>query len=276
MKEVKLVIKVKRLLKRGKIPKWLHHFGPKKYEFWTHFFCLLLKQACKMSYRRVSKLLAELGFKVPTYSALCKSLKRLTVKQLELLLQATNQFKKTLVAAVDGFYFSQVNPSFAYLDRIKRGFPRKNTQCVGIIDTKRKKWLGVTTRRKPRGEYRLAEKLLTKLLTLIEILVADKGFDVNQFYKSLKKLGIKGIIPVKKGTHKGFFRNFMRKFFRTRTYHRRSIIESAISRLKRLYGNFLYSKNTLQQRKEILLRLIADNLNIGSPTSWFKFIEIFN
>lgn len=273
MKEVKLVIKVKRLLERGKIPRWLHHFGPKTYEFWTHFFCLLLKQACKMSYRRVSKFLRELGFKVPTYSALCKSLKRLTVKQLELLLQATNQFKKTLVGAVDGFYFSQVNPSFAYLDRIKRGFPRKNTQCVGIIDTRRKKWLAIKTRRKPVGEYRLALKLLTKLLTLIEILVADKGFDVNKFYKLLKKIGIRGIIPVKKGVHRGFFRNFMRKFFRTRTYHRRSIIESAISRLKRLYGNFLYSKNTLQQRKEVLLRLIADNLDIGS---WLKFTKIFN
>ena len=229
-----------------------------------------------MSYRRVPKFLSELGFRVPSYSALCKSLKRLTVKQLELLLQATTQFKKTLVGAVDGFYFSQVNPSFAYLDRIKRGFPRKNTQCVGIIDTKRKKWLGVTTRRKPVGEYRLAQKLLTKLFLLVEILVADKGFDVNDFYKLLKSLGIKGIIPVKKGIHRGFYRNFMRKFFRTRTYHRRSIIESAISRLKRLYGNFLYSKNTLQQRKEVLLRLIADNLNIGSPKPWFKLMEIFN
>lgn len=276
MKEVKLVIKIKRLLKRGKIPRWIHHFGPKKYESWIHFFCLLLKQACKMSYRRVSKLLTDLGFKVPTYSALCKSLKRLTVKQLELLLQATNQFKKTLVGAVDGFYFSQVNPSFAYLDRIKRGFPRKNTQCVGIIDTRRKKWLGVTTRRKPRGEYCLAKKLLTKLLTLIEILVADKGFDVNEFYKLLKKIGIKGIIPVKKGIHRGFFRNLMKKYFRTRTYHRRSIIESAISRLKRLYGNFLYSRNTLQQRKEVLLRLIADNLKIGKPIYYLKFSEIFN
>lgn len=223
-----------------------------------------------MSYRRVSKFLRDLGFKVPTYSALCKSLKRLTVKQLELLLQATNEFKKTLVAAVDGLYFSQVNPSFAYLDRVKRGFPRKNTQCVGIIDTRRKKWLAVSTRRKPVGEYRLAKKLLTKLLTLIEILVADKGFDVNDFYKLLKTLGIRGIIPVKKGTHKGFFRNFMKKYFRTRTYHRRSIIESLISRLKRLYGNFLYSRNTLQQRKEVLLRLIADNLKIGS------YIKIFN
>src|SRR3989344_9005674 len=108
----KLEKKVKTLLKRAKIPRWLHHFGPKKYEFWIHFLCLVVKQACKMSYRRISKFLREIGvdFEIPTYFALCKCLKRLTVKQLELLLQATIQFKKTLVGAVDGLYFPQVNP----------------------------------------------------------------------------------------------------------------------------------------------------------------------
>lgn len=268
MKEVLLEKKVKSLLSRAGLPRFLHRFGPKWYPFWIHFFCLLLKQACKMSYRRVVKFLKGLGFKVPTYSALCKCLKRLSVQQLELLLQATNRFRSTLVAAVDGLYFSQVNPSYAYLQRVKRGFPRKNTQCVGVIDTRRKKWLGIQTRRNSIGEYKLAKKALTKLLTIISTIVGDKGFDVNDFHKLLKKLGIKAIIPVKKGVHRGFFRNFMRQFWRTRTYHRRSIIESAISRLKRLYGNFLYSRKTIQQRKEILLRLIADNLNIGKQKTF--------
>jgi len=33
---VKLVYKVKRLIRRADCPRWLHHFGPKKYEFWNH------------------------------------------------------------------------------------------------------------------------------------------------------------------------------------------------------------------------------------------------
>lgn len=216
-----------------------------------------------MGYRRASKFLNDLGFNAPTYSALCKCLKRLTVQQLELLLQATNEFKKTLVAATDGMYHSQTNPSFAYLKRIKQGLPRKTTQSVGVYDTRRKKWLAVKTRRNKIGEYKLATKALTKLVTLIAIIVGDKGFDINKFHKFCKQQNIKTIIPVKKGVHRGFFRNFMRQFWRTRTYHRRSIIESAISRLKRLYGGFLYSHTTIQQRKEVLLRMIADNLRIG-------------
>ena len=180
-----------------------------------------------------------------------------------LLLEATNEFKKTLVAATDGLYFSQNNPSFAYLKRVKRGLPRKTTQSVGVYDTQRKKWLAVKTRRDKIGEYKLAKKAMKKLVTIISILVADKGFDINKFHEFLKKQGIRAIIPVKKNVHKGFFRNFMRKFFRNRTYTRRSIIESAISRLKRLYGGFLYSHTTIQQRKEVLLRMIADNLRLG-------------
>lgn len=243
------------------MPEFLHRFGPKWYPCWMHFLCLLVKQACKLSYRRVCRFLRDLGFDVPTYSALCKFLKRLSQKQLELLLRATIKFERTVVAAVDGMYFSQVNPSFAYLKRVKRGFPRKNTQTVGFYDTRRKKWLAASTRRKNIGEYKLAEEAVAKLAITIGILVADKGFDINKFYRLLKQHGIKGIIPVKKGVHRGFFRNFMRKYFRTRTYHRRSIIEAGISRLKRLYGGFLYSRNAYQQRKEILLRMIADNLN---------------
>jgi len=263
MREGRIIRKIKRLLRRAKIPAHPNHFGSKKFEFWKHFFCLILKQGCKKSYARISGFLSDLGFEAPCASALCKCLKRMTVKQLEVLLQATNEFKKTLVAAVDGLYFSQNNPSFAYLKRIKRGLPRKTTQSVAFYDTRRKKWLAVKTRRKSIGEYKLAKKAMEKLLTVICTLVADKGFDINKFYEFLKKHGIKGIIPVKKGTHKGFFRNFMRKFFRKRTYHRRSLIESGISRLKRLYGGFLYSHKTTQQRKEVLLRMIADNLRIG-------------
>ena len=167
------------------------------------------------------------------------------------------------MAEKEGLYFSQNNPSFAYLKRIKRGLPRKTTQSVGVYDTRRKKWLAVKTRRDHIGEYKLAKKAMAKLITLIAILVGDKGFDINKFHEFCKRQGIKAIIPVKKRVHRGFFRNFMRQFWRTRTYHRRSIIESAISRLKRLYGGFLYSHTTVQQRKEVLLRMIADNLRLG-------------
>ena len=66
-KEVKLIKKVKRLLRRANLPRWLHHFGPKKYEFYQHVLALFIRQACRLSLRRVTKLLRSLGFDVPTF-----------------------------------------------------------------------------------------------------------------------------------------------------------------------------------------------------------------
>ena len=55
-KEIRLVNKVKRLLRRLGMPRWLHHFGPKKYEFYQHFAALLVRAFCQLSYRRVKQL----------------------------------------------------------------------------------------------------------------------------------------------------------------------------------------------------------------------------
>ncbi|HLC78982.1 MAG TPA: hypothetical protein VJG83_00995 [archaeon] len=38
MKEGKIIRKIKRLLWLACVPKWLHHFGPKKFEFWKRLY----------------------------------------------------------------------------------------------------------------------------------------------------------------------------------------------------------------------------------------------
>ena len=76
-REVKLVKKVSSLLSKINCPKYLHHFGPKKYKFMQHAIALLLKEVLRLSFRRVSKILIMFGIEVPTYSALCKSRKRI-------------------------------------------------------------------------------------------------------------------------------------------------------------------------------------------------------
>src|SRR3989344_4180428 len=97
-KEEKLVNKIKRLLKRLRRPRWLHHFGPKTYEFWEHVMTLLLKECFKLSFRRVSKLLRMLGINVPSYSALCKMRKRIPFWMWKEILQMTANFNSHLVA----------------------------------------------------------------------------------------------------------------------------------------------------------------------------------
>src|SRR3989344_2087489 len=77
-KEERLTRKIKRLLRQMNYPRWLHHFGPKTYELWQHVFAFVVMAICRLSLRRVSKLLKMFGYEVPTFSALCKSRKRIS------------------------------------------------------------------------------------------------------------------------------------------------------------------------------------------------------
>jgi len=79
MKQTNLSINIRRLLKKLNCGEYLHHFGPKKYKFKQHIFALMLKEVCRMSFRRLANFLEMLGIKTPTYSALCKSRKRIPV-----------------------------------------------------------------------------------------------------------------------------------------------------------------------------------------------------
>ena len=113
-KEVKLTRKINRLLKKIGCPRYLHHFGPKTYKFLQHALALLLKEVMQCSFRRISKLLSLLGSEVPTYSALCKSRKRIPFWIWNNLLKQTAGLSSGMIA-VDGAGFSRTNPSFHYV-----------------------------------------------------------------------------------------------------------------------------------------------------------------
>ncbi|MEM3126858.1 MAG: hypothetical protein QW331_02210 [Candidatus Woesearchaeota archaeon] len=42
-KTERLIQKLKRLLRTAKQPRWLHHFGPKTYEFIEHLHALFIR-----------------------------------------------------------------------------------------------------------------------------------------------------------------------------------------------------------------------------------------
>ena len=139
-KKNKLINKVKHLIRKAGLPRWLHHFGPKKYEFWQHAIALIIKQECRLSYRRVSNLLKSLGFKVPTYSALAKMSRRVPIAVWQLLLKATIN-NKIHIAAIDGTGMSRPLPSPYYYKRIDKPYPIEIPLKLSIaVDTRTKKY----------------------------------------------------------------------------------------------------------------------------------------
>jgi len=75
-REERIQNKVKCLLRKLNAPRWLHHFGPKTYEFYMHLVALLIRSYCKLSYRRIVKLLNLLGGLYAQANLLCKTPQR--------------------------------------------------------------------------------------------------------------------------------------------------------------------------------------------------------
>ena len=261
-REVKLVNKIKHLLKRANVPRHLHHYGPKKYEFHQHAFALFIRQACKLSLRRVEKLLRGLGFEVPTYSALCKMNKR-AVSILIKLFEQTCAFAQVLVASIDATGLARANPSLYYIKRIDRKKPIKRPLKLSYIaDTKRKKILALKIRSKPRHDIIDAEYLIRKMHVKPKILVADKGYDSESLHEFCYDNGIISMIPSKKSTKKGFYRKKMKNYWRTRTYHRREVSESLFGATKQKYGASVSSRSFQSQKSDMYVRAILHNLSL--------------
>jgi len=267
MKEkTKLVNKVKRLIKKLGLPRWLHRFGPKKYEFLHHAIAYIVKQECKLGYRRVTRLLRWLGIKCPCPSALCTSFNKIPLELWQRLLAATVSSRINL-AAVDATGLSRPLPSPYYYRRIDKPYPVEIPLKFSLaVDTCTKKILSLRLRSKKAHDIRDFKYLIRRLPSKPNKVVADKGYDANWTHKFCYSLSILAIIPARNYGSKKIPRHDTRyrkrgmKLFRKRTYNRREIIESVISAFKRKFGASVSSVKFSAQRAELYCRAITHNI----------------
>ena len=267
-KEERLVNKLKRLLKRLRAPRYLHHFGPKTYEFYEHLQALIIRAVCKLSYAGVKKLLDSLGIRCPSKSALHYTMQRISSAFWQKMLEITSSGIHYLIA-LDSTGFSRVNPSYHYLRRINGAMPKIPVKLSCTFDTKKKKFCAAKISVLPRHDIKDAKYLIKK--TNPKIVVADKAYDANSLHKYCNENNIEAHIPIReygKSKHNNFSaRRKASKHFRLRTYHRRELVESGNSALKRKYGSSVSSRSARMIRAELYLRLNCNNL-------FLKIIEI--
>ena len=256
-KEDKLVKKVKRLIKRLGMSRWLHHFGPKTYEFYEHFVALLVRFFCRLSYRRVKQLLDLLGIRCPSKSALQYTAAKLGSGFWQKVIKLTSGGAHYLVA-IDSTGLSQTNPSYHYLRRIDGKLPKIPIKLSTSFDTKKKKFCAGKVRVLPAHDLKDAQQLIKN--SYPKIVVADKGYSSEKLYEFAADKNILLMIPKKSNTKKGFYRNKMLKQFRLRTYHRRELGESGNSSFKRKYGHSVSSKTVRTIRTEVMGRLACHNI----------------
>jgi len=257
----KLLLKIQCLLREIKCPRFLHHFGPKKYQLKHHLYALILMEAFQLSLRRVEKLLALLGVKVPTYSALCYRRKKIPSWIWNKLMQMTaGMMHKTV--AIDATGFSRTNPSFHYLRRAYReGYMRGYAKLSMLYDVDKNKIIKIHVRTRPAHEIRDAAFLLRSCAT--ECLLADKAYDAEWLHQYCFERGIKTVIPRKSNIKRGFYRRKQLKNYSDERYHQRSLIESGFSAVKRKYGSSVDGKSLPSITSELSCKAIAHNLSLS-------------
>ena len=260
MKQNKISIKIKRLLKNLKYPEFLHRFGPKKYKLLDHISSLLLIEVCQLSLRRVEKISNFFGQKCPTYSALCKSRKRIPIKLWQKLLKLTAGLSSGKVA-IDGTGFSKTNPSFHYLKRIDSVNPKNYTKLSALLDIETKKFLVMRIRTTPRHDMQDVKYLL-KRIEGVKRFYADRGYDSKGIHEFCYWSGIQTYIPPRRNVKLRGFRKMQMKNWDKKEYNLRSNVESGFSAIKRKYGGYVLAKRIEGMRAEIMLKGIAHNLEL--------------
>ena len=264
-KKNKLVNKVKRLVRRLGCPRWLHHYGPKTYEFYEHLCALLIRSFCRLSFRRVKQLFDLMGIRCPSKSALQYTAKKLDAGFWQRVLKIT--CGNSYLVAIDGTGLSRTNPSYHYLRRIDGKIPKVPVKLSIAFDTRKKKFSAAKIRILPAHDIKDAKYLLKQ--SKPRVMVADKAYDANWLHKYCRKENIKAHIPIReygKSKHKRMSqRRRAAKHFNLRTYHRRELAESAMSCAKRKYGSSVSSKTARTIRTEVYGRLACHNI-----FSWFN------
>lgn len=259
-KQSSLTTKIKRLLQNLKFPEFLHHFGPKKYKLLDHVTSLLLIEVCQLSLRRIEKISNLFGQKCPTYSALCKSRKRIPIKLWQKLLKLTAGLSSGKVA-IDGTGFSKTNPSFHYLKRIDGLNPKNYAKLSALLDLETKKFLMMRIRTTPRHDMQDVKYLLKRTENMKKF-YGDSGYDTEWLHELCYWSGIQTYIPPRRNVKLRKFRKKQMENWDKKEYNLRSNVESGFSAIKRKYGGSVRAKRIEGMRAEILLKGIAHNLEL--------------
>ena len=259
-KKKTLLQKINGLIRQARVPKYLHHFGPKTYTSRQHCKAWLLKEKLKCSWQDFSDDYATYFLDdIPEISTLKKFAKRLPFWLKNKLISLSAGLDPAEYGAIDSTGLSRTNASEHYTKRIDRNEPTKQALKLSMYVTKRR-ILSFRLRAKWCGDTKDVPYLLKNSLILAETNCLDKGYDANWIHEEFRKRGIFSIIPARKNCRRGRYRKEMRDYMDHAQYWERNSAEYNNSSLKRRFGDYIRSVVFRTQHSEVAARIILHNL----------------
>lgn len=269
----KVVEKTLAFLKRHDVPK---HWSKTKNELYdVHLIIVFYVLFCMAdkSYKRFRRQLASCpptGLplkKIPSSSTLWRAWRRIPPRYYRWLVQLSGKGGRDKCVALDPTHFQISRPSVSYCKRVKRKLEREpnrkttistGTRSLRIVDA-------VIFKYPKRSGLDDLDKILGSWVKNKSV-VADTEFDAeNQFHQKVLAKGGMGVAPLRHKnvplwrTH-GSRRKQLRRNWPGRSYHRRTLTETANSMIKRGMGETLRGKTVGQQARHFYMKCFTHNM----------------
>lgn len=251
----------------NKIPRFSSKFSNKIYDNHQKMIILIFRQKMKMTYRGITKFfrfssLARALLKlvnVPDHSTLVKFHKRIKATILEGLLCN----KKVKTSAIDSSGFDTSYMSYHYANVWNRRDKRKYRRYLKVsiaIDTDSQYILSEKIRLGPRNDNIDFVSVMKKVNC--DFVVADKGYDSRKNrYFVLREMKAYPHIPRRITSGATYEKAGVKIKFNEKIYHQRSKVETVFSVIKRKYGSYALGRSFDTQKKEVIIKMIAYNID---------------
>lgn len=272
---VRMARTMMQIIRRARVPPYLHKKSNRVYTVWQHLILLTLRQYERKSYRRFVEFLEEsfgvvqyLGMsRIPHYTTIQKAAARLRHGMLLRMLESFVTYcqLRRMFVGMDATGLSHGQASYYYTKRFK--LRRKFVKVSICADLRQQLVCAVKVRHRVRHDRLDFVPLLRRAAAVssVDTVVADRGYDSEANHVAAEDLGIRRCIirPMREHIHvwrtRGLHRKRMKRRFDWKRYHQRSKAETIFSVIKRMLGEHVMSRRILTQNREALYRIIAYN-----------------